>query len=131
MREVLFKAKRIGDGEWVQGYLFRIWEKAYILWGATNDIPDMIEVSPETVCQYTGSTDKNGNKIWENDIVRKTDANALGWTRIRNCKVNYANLGFWTIETEFGDRYWLGGFGEAQLEVIGNIFDNPELMEVE
>lgn len=65
----LFKAKRIDNREWVQGYLYGIWEKRYILWGMTNDIPDMIEVDPSTICQCTGLKDKNGKLIWENDVV--------------------------------------------------------------
>ena len=65
----LYKAKRIDNGEWVQGYLYGIWEKRYILWGMTNDIPDMIEVDQSTICQCTGLKDKNGQKIWENDVV--------------------------------------------------------------
>ena len=65
----LYKAKRADNGEWVQGYLFGIWEKRYILWGMTNDIPNMIEVDPTTICQCTGLKDKNGKLIWENDVV--------------------------------------------------------------
>lgn len=65
----LFKAKKIDNGEWVQGYLYGIWEKRYILWGMTNDTPNMIEVDPSTICQCTGMKDKNGKLIWENDII--------------------------------------------------------------
>ena len=61
----LYKAKRIDNGEWVQGYLYGIWEKRYILWGMTNDVPDMIEVDPSTICQCTGLKDDNGNLIYE------------------------------------------------------------------
>ena len=66
----LFKAKRLYNGEWVQGYLYGIWDKKYILWGMTNDIPNMVEVDPSTICQCTGLKDKNGNLIWENDDIK-------------------------------------------------------------
>lgn len=78
----LFKAKRADNGEWVQGYLYGIWEKRYILWGMTNDVPNMIEVDPTTICQCTGMKDKNGKLIWENDIVKDKNSNfyiAIWW----------------------------------------------------
>ena len=66
MREILFKAKRVDNGEWVEGYYMNrvnheiIQEGTWIIW----------EVDKNTICQYTGLTDKNGNKIWENDIAK-------------------------------------------------------------
>lgn len=65
----LFRAKRTDNGEWVQGYLYGIWERRYILWGMTNDIPDMVEVDPATICRCTSFADKNSKLIWENDIL--------------------------------------------------------------
>ena len=64
MREIKFRGKRIDNGEWIYGYYFKSWEKAYILWGTTNDIPNKIEVIPETVGQFTGLKDKNGVEIY-------------------------------------------------------------------
>lgn len=122
----LFKAKRIDNGEWVQGYLYGIWEKRYILWGMTNDVPDMIEVDPSTICQCTGLKEKNGNLIWENDIVkfkRSDDKEFVG-------EISYVEHygAFFVIHSGCSDNQ-LYAFGDY--EVIGNIFDNPELLESE
>lgn len=120
----LFKAKRIDNGEWVQGYLYGIWEKRYILWGMINDVPNIIEVDPSTICRCTGSKDKNDNLIWENDVVK--------------CKVGTAKVIFDRLEwrTEWlednlwrKDLYYWAVEAIQKAEVIGNIFDNPELLE--
>ena len=125
MREILFKAKTC-NGEWVQGLLAHKDNKWYI--SNKEGMPFAFEVRPETISQYTGLKDKNGNKIWENDIVNKVDTNGLGYHRERKCKVSFDELGYWLLTTEYGDGYWLGEFDSEQLEVIGNIFDNPELL---
>ena len=65
-REILFKAKRTDSGEWVEGYL---WSKRTIGYTPPVGNTDEIVIDPETVCQYTGLTDKNGVKIWEGDIL--------------------------------------------------------------
>ena len=77
MREILFKGKKKDNGEWIEGYLLdggmpgekRIFIGKLIIgkWTVTADEFD--EVDPDTICEYTGLTDKNGKKIWENDIV--------------------------------------------------------------
>ena len=133
----VFKAKRIDNREWVQGYLYGIWEKRYILWGMTNDIPDMIEVDPSTICQCTGLKDKNGKLIWENDIVKDFFSDACAPIRYgsyQNCfdSSKAEHIGFYVdwsgkytknYRKDFG--YWIH---MVDTEVIGNVFDDPELL---
>ena len=126
----LFKGKRLDNGVWVQGYLFGIWEKRYILWGMTNDIPNMIEVDPSTICQCTGLKDKNGNLIWENDImVAHLDEDyPEDETYIR---ILWCGNGFCSIENGSKDIAPIDKFDTEHFEVCGNIFDNAELLESE
>ena len=126
----LFKGKRLDNGVWVQGYLFGIWEKRYILWGMTNDIPNMIEVDPSTICQCTGLKDKNGNLIWENDImVAHLDEDyPENETYIR---ILWRGSGLCSIENRSKDIAPIDKFDTEHFEVCGNIFDSPELLESE
>lgn len=132
MREILFKAKRLDNGEWIQGYLFLFWGKAYILWGMVNESPDMIEVDPETICQYTGLVDKNGNKIWENDVVNidsysymEPEDSCYGVVRYSNAKSAFCldSGGAWIPMYECTGSY------TTIYENFGSIFDNPDLLE--
>lgn len=122
----LFRAKRIDNGEWTYGYLYGIWERKYILWGMTNNVPDMTEVDPSTICQCTGLKDKNGQKIFDGDILEAhlDDSFPEDLTRV---SVTFENMKWCLVQKgmipdpfETGEgKYW---------EVIGNIFDNPELI---
>lgn len=121
MREILFRGKNLKTGKWTQGYLFRCWERAYIAWGMVNNNADMVEVDPETVCQYTGLTDKNGKKIFERDIVNLPKCkNDIAVFSLIGC--NYILKGKYS-------NYTLGSYESECFEVIGNIFDNPELLK--
>lgn len=125
----LYRAKRIDNGEWTYGYLYGIWERKYILWGMTNDVPNMTEVAPSTICQCTGLSDKNGKLIWENDICIITDGTL-------DEEDGYFRLD-WEIDRamfEFEGTGICANFDNVSgydCEVVGNIFDNPELLEVE
>lgn len=130
----LFKAKRIDNGEWVQGYMYGIWERIYILWGMTNDIPNMVEVDPSTICQCAGMPDKNSKVAYEHDIIKTPVGNAkIIWNCAPTPEDNHINVGFEVVflDATTNDNcrhdlgYWIG-----KSEVIGNIFDNPELLEV-
>lgn len=117
------------DGEWVEGSL-RCDCGKYTIFQFETDSADYIayEVDPLTICQCTGLKDKNGKLIWENDIVNCIDEECcgyIGW--------NESEAGFY-----FNVLLEDGSFEEEHIydyqdciEVIGNTFDNPELLEKE
>lgn len=136
-RQILFKAKRKDNGEWVEGYYVYCRKRRYILSILNKEIGfderenEWIEIDPGTICQYTGLTDKNGNKIWENDICNRKEKypeivtyNKGDWQLDYNyvfgkeMHTDACNLGFYVCERNC-------------VEVIGNIFDNADLLEVE
>ena len=132
MREIIFKAKRKDSGEWVEGYYLNIAKiNRFIctgkikLDGAVKGIiaPEMYEIDPDTICQYTGLTDKNGQKIWENDILELQDEDGYFTCEWEEDTARFVMNGD-EIIVDF-DNYW--GY---QVEVIGNVFDNAELLEV-
>ena len=126
MREILFKGKRADNGEWIEGYLFKQWNRTFLLWGMTGDNPDMTEVIPETIGQFTGLTDKNGKKIFEGDFVATT---RTFYHRIYEVRFSEARCGWFPFAS--GD-----GCGCCEdevecpeyVEIIGNIYDNKELL---
>ena len=126
----LYRAKRTDNGEWVEGYLYGIWERRYILWGMTNDVPDMIEVDQYTICQCTGLKDKNGKLIWENDVVVFWDAYS---TENGQAEMDCIGKVVWDDETiSFQVTNRLSAESYEVIDeciVIGNIFDNKELLE--
>lgn len=145
MRELFFRGKRVEDGQWEYGgygVYYSSKEKGdfaytpYIMANRALGKPSeflinktyMKSVKPNTVCQYTGLKDKNGKKIFEGDILRHADETILktvwnseryrfaaqcvkGSVLLKDCK-----WGLWEFESD-------------EVEVIGNIYDNPELLE--
>ena len=129
----LFRGKRIDNGEWVEGYLYGIWERRYILWGMTNDIPDMVEVDPSTICRCTGRTDRDEKLIFEHDVIVYLDTYS---TESGYAEADCAGEVLWDEETlsfqvtnRLSAESWEVIDGECK--VIGNTIDNPELLEVE
>ena len=150
-REILFKAKRVDNGEWVERYYLNIAKINHFICtgkikldGALKGIiaPEMYEIDLDTLCQYTGLTDKNGRKIWENDILRgyqypyRSDGNdnyfaevtwfencpAFGIYTFKNPKSNVCGI-------SEGNTEFMENWNSEDWEVIGNIFDNPDLLE--
>ena len=130
MREILFRGKRIFDGKWVNGFAYKQYSAAKVEEWYIRAFETDFLVIPETVCQFTGLIDKNGRKIFEGDIVVFAD---FFNDEIHRGVVYWCDLAFWfdCTETE-GDEgiYSLAYISANILEVIGNIYDNPELMEV-
>lgn len=144
MREILFRGKRVDNGEWVEGDLIQLHETADYWYILPNGVSgEMYEKEPytfrkndvmcevalakiisETVGQYTGLTDKNGKKIFEGDIVKTT----LGITRIVFDKCRGFG-GYSDQKRKTGGLIYLQGIDLAFGEIIGNIHDNPELLK--
>lgn len=131
-REILFRAKRIDNGEWVEGNLItneRNECKKYIGYifdernGVIEDF-DIVEVIPNMLCQYTGLKDKNGNKIWENDIVKHEISDTLGTVKwYQEDYVGWCVDDVMIDEQQFTDEMW------NECEVIGNAFDDKHLLD--
>lgn len=128
MREILFRGKSVTDGRWVFGDLSNYGVCKTITTVKDFRIIDSCEVIPETVGQYTGLKDKNGTKIFENDIISAHPDELFPDDEIR-------------LVVEWHDYGWFGKGSKGRytsleskwvselFEVIGNRFDNPELLE--
>lgn len=127
----LFKAKRIDNGEWVIGNLiFSVYHKNDACVGQYGNEVGMHEADSSTICQCTGLKDKNGKLIWENDIVRDKHGNfyKVFWQN------NYYQFSWICVKSDvflIGAEWSLWGFKSFEIEVIGNIFDNKDLLESE
>ena len=142
MREILFKAKQIDNGEWIEGslidldidsgycYIVQPYKKASILPIIFLITDRMKLVDPETLCQFTGLYDKNGKKIWENDILMAHLDESYPEDATYET-VEWGIAGWAVHETGSVDREYLDEFDLEHYEVVGNIFDNKELLQEE
>lgn len=85
------------------------------------------EINPDTLCQYIGFTDKNGEKIWENDIVEERHRGVI--TMRYHVLWDFKETS-WMFETKSSARYGIYAINQRKFEVVGNIFDNSDLLEV-
>lgn len=143
----LFKAKFDDSDRWVKGELVEVNDsyliipnhasKISVCWFSASNI---IEVKKDTICQCTGLKDKNGNLIWENDIVKDLFSDVYAQIKYggyQSCfdSTKVEHIGFYVN--------WFGRYAKSRrkdlgywinmvdAEVVGNIFDNPELLESE
>lgn len=145
MDRYLYKAKRLDNGEWVQGYYVKglnMYDKeAYLIFEPTTifyssgETDGWSEVDPSTICQCTGLKDKNGKLIWENDILHNGNYFVVKWnescSRFDIVLNKFHNIPIGKWEPMICD-WKTNDFKEyrkaVDYEVIGNIFDNPELV---
>lgn len=122
----LFRGKRKDNGEWVEGFLLKRWDGLWIF-SIDEKFADLI--IPSTICQCTGLKDKNGKLIWENDILSGHIDDEFPEDETRKRVVWHEN-GWCTNEPGCDDYEALDDFDSENFEVIGNMIDNPELLEV-
>lgn len=128
MREILFRGKEIGIDRWVHGSLDI--HKSGVVVIMTDEIVTSIyaRVDPDTIGQFTGLTDKNGKKIFEGDIVR-LDIAGIIFNAV--CKFHSGSFGL--VWHYMGADRWQAftSICHVEYEVIGNVYDNPEMTEGE
>ena len=133
MREILFRGKRVDNGEWIQGDIVQFPVHGVVRIVEQEPSYKDAEVDSDTVGQFTGLTDKNGRKIFEGDIIH------LEYSQVffggmyfgeYTAEVSYKEGCFITDGMNNGDEIEtpLSGFDNDELEIIGNIHDNPELL---
>lgn len=142
MREILFRGKRMDNGEWVYGYYtcFNGVEHRIYDGCAETDwdeyFPDWWNVDPDTVGQYTGLKDKNGKRIFEGDILSipfeedrsPYEENSIYYEK-GEVYFDTERYGWYVRFREYNDEISLWEYDNTDIEVIGNVHDNPELLE--
>ena len=127
IRDIIFRGKRLDNGEWVEGYFVNLWLMHYqkhqpII---TDNNAVSYDVDPSTVGQYTGLTDKNGKKIFEGDIMAFT---AYGFDYVGT--VEFAD-GSFSVMCEHASPFLDQAVSKHGAYIIGNVHDNPELLGAE
>lgn len=135
MREILFRGKRTDNGEWVKGFYVCVLDTHYIMTGKFDSLTNGIinseayKVDPDTIGQFTGLTDRNGVKIFEGDIIE--------FNHPYNGKSIHAVVQDgcgWNLSNFYASCFDCPGCafseGTKYMTVLGNIYDNPELLEV-
>ena len=132
MREILFRGKRLDNGEWVYGDFVRgnerksLRDSIFVYDSETQSFNDY-EINPSTLGQYTGLTDKNGKRIFEGDIAKVLQG--------KDKDIAYVGFenGAFMLYPKTGNIYertlWSYWYNDWDVEVIGNIHENPELLE--
>ena len=133
MREILFRGKRVDNGEWIQGDIVQFPVHGVVRIVEQEPSYKDAEVDSDTVGQYTGLTDKNGRKIFEGDIIHLEYSQVFfggEYFGEYTAEVSYKEGCFITDGINNGDEIEtpLSGFDNDELEIIGNIHDNPELL---
>lgn len=130
MREIIFRGKSVNDGKWHEGSYISMLNKEYIADVQLHDIEEiklekaMNEVDPESLGQFTGIVDQHGTKVFEGDICEV----ALPWGNSKSMTVvwdNYFHLH--RMKTKEGELNLI--FDTLRFKVIGNIYDDPSLLE--
>lgn len=138
MREILFRGKRTDNGKWVTGLLAR-YNPKYEIANMVTDFDVLVPVYTETVGQYTGLSDMNGNKIFDGDIIKNHfeigvvkfgsyETPYRDWSAITQ-DIFSKHIGFYinwiTLDYRKDIEFW-----QNKIKVIGNIHDNPELLKL-
>lgn len=121
-REILFRGKRMDNGEWVYGFILHAQNDDS--WCITNEVEYLHDVDGNTVGQYTGLTDKNGVKIFEGDYVHVHDTMLQCSKPYHefNGYISFSDGSFIVVDEEWNEHYRLMDY---EMEVIWNIYDNP------
>lgn len=134
MREILFRTKRMVSEKWVEGNYVEKYDllgKRHLILYTDNYVRwKCVEIVPETLCQFTGLCDKNGKKIWENDILMAHLDESYPEDATYET-VEWGVAGWVGHEIGSTDKEYLNKFDLEHYEVVGNIFDNKELLQEE